>query len=244
VSYSSRSSDNVKGFFSKIALSYDRLNSLMSVGLHHYWNQKLIENLPSQPEDTYLDLCAGTGAITERYLKKWKPSQKVILLDFCPQMLEVAQTNLKALQPDLAPSLTLEFINSDACQTPLNTSSINRVSMAYGLRNIIEPEKALAECFRIMKPGATLCILELTRPSSFWLASLHKIWLKTMIAGLAALYSQDSSAYKYLAESISHFIEPQKVLHLLTGAGFIACKQVALNGQIASLFTAQKPLSS
>lgn len=241
MSYLTRSGENVKGFFSKIAPSYDRLNSLMSLGLHYYWNQKLIKMLESAPNDHYLDVCAGTGAISKIYLKKTHPKRKVILLDFCQEMLDIAKKDLTSQQKAYCPSATLEFVCSDACHMPLESETIDRLSMAYGLRNIVEPKKALQECYRVMKPGARICILELTRPSSYWLRKLHGLWLKLMIAGLTAFYSREGKAYRYLAESIKEFIDPPNVLSYLKQAGFKQGLHLPLNGQIASIFIAEKP---
>lgn len=241
MSYLSRSSDHVRQLFSKIAPKYDLVNCLMSGGLHHYWNRKLVQTLEAKPSDRYLDLCAGTGAISKIYLKKIKPASGLVLLDFCPEMLSLAEKTLPSYQKQENKEFTFEFICADACQIPLKDADVDRISMAYGLRNIIYPQKALEECLRVLKPGGRISILELTRPKTSIMKSLHRLWLKYVVARVAAFYSRQGDAYKYLEDSIHHFIEPQTVLDMLKQCGFVNTKHIALSGQIASLFTAEKP---
>lgn len=239
MNYLSRSSQHVKNLFSHIAGQYDTVNNLMSCGMHHYWNRCLIKYLEPKSSDHYLDLCAGTGAIAKIYLKKIKPQTQIILLDFCAEMLEIAKIDL-AFFSKTPPS----FICADVCQIPLKDESIDRLSMAYGLRNIIDPQSALRESLRVMKPCAKLVILELTRPQNRWLQKLHGLWLKYVVARVASYYSRQGEAYAYLEESIHQFIEPETIVNLLQEAGFVKTRHISLTGNIASIFIAEKKPAS
>lgn len=207
----------------------------MSCGMHHYWNRCLIKYLEPKASDHYLDLCAGTGAISKIYLKKINPQSQIILLDFCAEMLDVAKKEL-AFFSKIPPA----FICADVCQIPLEDESIDRLSMAYGLRNIIDTQTALKESLRVMKPGGKLVILELTRPKNRWLQKLHGLWLKYVVARVASYYSRQGEAYTYLEESIHQFIEPETILNLLQETGFVKTRHISLTGNIASIFIAEK----
>lgn len=228
-------SKQIHSFFSAIAPRYDLVNALMSVGLHHVWNQKLVNSLHSYPEASYLDLCSGTGAIAKRYLKKYSPTQTVVLVDFCEKMLEIAGEKLSK------DSFSLEFVVADARELPFQSEKFDRISLSYGLRNIDPPEKALEECFRALKKGGLLAILELTRPKAKLLRLFHRFWLKNVALPLGAFFSSSAEAYLHLKNSIEQFRSADDILKDCRQAGFIDCSRISLAGGIATIFLARKP---
>ncbi len=193
--------------FSEIAPTYERNNALLSFGLHRYWNRCLARAITPYAEGgTLLDLCAGTGDITHAYLQQTTSPQKVILLDFCPEMLAIACAKE-------AGAHDLSYIEADAQDLPLEDHAISAVTCAYGMRNIADPIKAGQEVLRVLKPGGVFGILELTRPRHFPFNLLHTLHLKTLVP----LFGH---AYRYLSTSVSAFTEPAKLSAVLQSLGF------------------------
>lgn len=226
-------SSAIHDFFNKIAHSYDCTNNLISLGLHHYWNRRLTLSFSQKEHSQFLDICAGTGAISKRYAKANPTYSKVTLVDFCPAMLEIAKQNLQS-------SARIQFIVADACSLPLPDKTFDHAAMAYGIRNIPTPRLAIQECYRVLKDGAVFSILELTRPKNRLLRAFHHVWLKYAVPLIGRLMSKDPSAYHYLKTSIEQFQEPAQIIELLQSCGFTNIAHKSLNGQIASLFIATK----
>lgn len=233
-----KNAEQIQKMFDGIASTYDRTNSLLSLGLHHLWNQRLVSALspPSHPHQ-FLDLCTGTGEIAFAYLKQAKVPCTAYLLDFSPLMLESARKKSACIFPN---PHTLSFLQADATKIPLPESCIDRVSLAYGIRNIQDPYTAVQELYRILKPGGRLGIVELTRPNNRFFALLHASYLKWVVPILGRLSSRNGTAYQYLNESISQFMSPQELVFLLQRAGFVRVQSTPLTKGIATLVIASK----
>lgn len=201
--------------FSQIARRYDRNNAILSFGMHAFWNRKLRQAIiPHIQNGTYLDICAGTGAIS---IPLASQANKAILLDLCPEMLAIAK--------DRAPHL--EILCADAQEIPLPDNSINAISCAYGIRNVPDPLKCAHEVHRILKPGCRFAILELTRPNNF----LARFYLHRCIPLLGP-------AYKYLSESIQKFTDPHTLASQFesTGLRTLSIRPFAFNAATLSIF--------
>lgn len=236
-----KKAEQIQKMFDNIAATYDRTNSWLSFGLHHLWNQKLVCSLapPSHPHQ-FLDICAGTGEIAFAYLKQVKTPCRAHLLDFSELMLESARKKSACFAPT---PHTLSFIQADATKIPLPNDWIDRVSLAYGIRNIQDPFLAVQEIYRVLKPGGRLGILELTRPTNWFFAALHASYLRWVVPALGKLSSKNSTAYQYLNESISHFMSPQELVFLLKKAGFVDVQSKPFTRGIATLVIASKDAS-
>lgn len=233
--------ETVRAIFSSIAPSYDKTNLIMSVGLHHQWNQALVNQLSSNKHLDYLDLCAGSGAIAERYLNTYHPTAgsngRIVLADFCEAMLQQAQHKLERYHK----KTPVEYITCDVTALPFQTAEFDRISMAYGLRNIQVPQQALCESYRVLRAGGQIVILELTRPKNPILNWLHRAWLHLIVRKVGGWMSHSPESYTYLQQSIHHFVSPDSVMEKLKMAGFIQIKCLSLCGGIATLFLATKP---
>lgn len=224
----------VHELFSHIATRYDLANSILSGGLHFLWNRKLVHFLQPEAFHDYLDLCAGTGAIAKRYLKTYRLTGQVVLLDFCEPMLAIARKNLSPLSP------AIEFIQGDAQNVPYADASFDRISLAYGLRNLSDPFQGLQESYRLLKAHGRLGILELTRPRHPFLKGFHYRWIKWIAGPISGALSQNPEAYAYLQESIQNFSEPHHIVQQMKAVGFKNVVAIPLNGQIATLFIGDK----
>lgn len=223
--------------FGKIAGKYDTVNSVMSFQMHKLWNQKLTNCFDPKETKTLLDLCAGTGEIGYRWLKKVKLPKKVIFLDVTKEMLEIAKDK-KA--PFEALGHEVSFIEADAAEIPLEDVSLDGVSVAYGIRNIERLEVSFKEVFRTLKPGGTFAILELTEPKNKLLKKLHIFYLNHFVPFLGKLLTKEAAAYEYLAKSIQSFTKPEIVKKQLEGVGFSEVEITPLTFGVATLIKAKK----
>lgn len=223
----------VRSLFSRIAPQYDRGNALLSFSLHRLWNRQLVRAV-GQP-NVLLDLCAGTGEIALGYLAKQKAPKKAILLDFCKEMLDEAKRKADYLPPKLH---SLSYLEANAEQIPLLSSSCDAATLAYGIRNIQHPSACFAEVKRVLRPGGTFAILELTRPKNRLLKLGHSLYLNTLLPLMGKLTSGDKAAYEYLSSTIQTFASPEELASLLAEQGFRNTQCRPLWGGIATIITA------
>ena len=229
--YKQSAPESIQAMFASIAPNYDLANSTISFGLHRYWNQQLIHSIGFAK--SLLDLCAGTGEIAFGYLKK-NPEAEAILLDFCPEMLAVAQAKGVSFRN------RFEIVQADAQAIPLSMSSVDAVSIAYGIRNVKEPEKCFHEVYRVLKPGGRFGILESTRPTSTLPRLGHRCYTRFVLPFLGKLTAKNIEAYKYLASSVEMFSTPSVLMHNLQTVGFKNIQSKPLCFGAATLLTATK----
>ncbi len=236
--YNKNDPKSIQKMFGSIAKQYDRTNALLSLQMHRYWNRQLIKyTLLEKTPQTYLDLCCGTGEISLNYLKKHSSPCEATLLDFCPEMLHYAQE--RALKLNLHPH-KLTYLQADAQKIPLAKETIDCATMAYGIRNIPDPQKCLEESYRVLKKNGILGILELTQPKNPFLRAGHKLYLNTMIPLLGRWVTSNQDAYQYLCNSIQSFVKPHELTMMLMSAGFKKTQVIPLMGGVATLLIAEK----
>lgn len=232
-SYQKRNLEQVQTLFGKIAERYDLTNGILSFQIHRFWNQKLTNTLHGE---TLLDLCAGTGEIAYRWLKQQTSSKNAILLDFCPEMLQIAEKKRSSYE---SKGHKLQFVQADAAKIPLADHSVDCVSVAYGIRNICDLPSCFSEVKRVLKPQGTLSILELTEPKNRLLKSLHRFYLNRFLPTVGGLLTKEPDAYAYLSKSIQEFVEPEKIAQDLKAKGFYQVNITPLMGGIATLIQAK-----
>lgn len=221
--YSQAQPDSVRSLFGTIAPGYDRANALISLGLYKRWNQALIDGIPQENTNSLLDLCAGTGEIGLQLATK---SCKVTFLDFCEEMLEEAKK--KAPFP-------IETKVADACQLPFEKESFDAATIAYGIRNVQSPALCIEETYRVLRPGATFGILELTRPKNHLLRLGHQFHLRFGVPLLGQIVTGNGSAYRYLSRTISNFMTAEEIASLLEERGFHSIRIRKFLGGVASV---------
>ena len=243
-SYQAQNPDSIRHLFSSIAARYDLGNAMLSGRLHRRWNRYLVERtlLPKPPRE-YLDLCTGTGDIAQvavKLLPKDLPYRTMMyLIDFCPEMLQNAE---KKFCEAAADRMDFQFTVADAQDLPLPDQSLDCITIAYGIRNIADPYLCLKECYRVLRPGGRIGILELTRPEHPLLKWGHGFYLRRFVPLMGRLLTANKEAYSYLQQSIQYFIAPHTLASMMGSAGFCSVEVESLTGGIASLLTAQKPL--
>ena len=241
--YNKKQPETIQAMFGSIAKSYDRTNAALSFFLHRYWNKRLVREVVNGAKahpTTLLDLCSGTGDISFSFLQQTTRNTNVYLLDFCEEMLECAKQ--KALNSQWKHSPNLTFIQADAQKIPLPNACVDSVTIAYGIRNVTNPEKCVRDVLRVLRPGGTFGILELTQPTQPVLRLGHKIYLQHVMPVLGKCFTANQQAYEYLCNSIKTFVLPKDLEHMLIRSGFVETKRIPLSGGIATILTGKKPI--
>lgn len=242
--YNKNDPDTIQEMFNSIAQNYDKTNAILSFQMHKRWNQSLIQEvLVNQSPSTILDLCCGTGAIAFEYLKHLKPLKdippptKVYMLDFSKEMLSFAR---KKAELEKLNQHNISYLQADAQHIPLSANSIECATIAYGIRNVKQPQQCLNEVYRVLKDGGTFGILELTQPTNPVLRLGHGIYLRTVLPIMGKIFTSNEGAYRYLCNSIHTFIQPDALMTLMETARFKDIRRISLMGGVATILIGRK----
>jgi len=221
----------VRQVFESVAPRYDLMNDLMSLGLHRVWKRIFVRALGVSPRECLLDLAGGTGDVS--FLAKECGAGRVILSDVNPAMLGVAQG--RALERGLAAGLM--FLCADAERLPLPDRSVEKVSIAFGLRNCTNKAAVLREARRVLRPGGRFHCLEFSRVEVDALAPLYDAWSFQVLPRLGARVAGDAESYRYLAESIRLFPDQEMLAAMMRAAGLERVAWRNLSGGIVAIHT-------
>ena len=219
----------VRGVFDSVARRYDLMNDLMSLGVHRMWKRVFVTALDPRPRDTLLDLAGGTGDISFGWLAAG--GGPVLLSDINKSMLAVAQDRAT----DRAAIDALSLLVADAEHLPLPDRAVERVSIAFGLRNCTDKSAVLREARRVLKPGGRFCCLEFSRVQVAALMPLYEAWSFRVLPRLGNAVAHDAASYQYLAESIRTFPKQQELAAMMQTAGFARVSVRNLSGGIAAI---------
>ncbi len=227
----------VRRMFAAIAGSYDLNNRVHSLGRDQAWRRYAVKRACVRPGDVVVDVACGTGDLSEAFARS--AAGRVIGIDFTPQMLQVAERKRARLSPDAAAKLT--YREGDAQALALADASADVVSIAFGIRNVAEPARAIGEFARILRPGGRLVILEFDRPRfapARWLNDVYCGWLMPRTATLIS--GDTSGAYRYLPKSVGTFMERAELCGLLERSGFRAVSAKSLTMGICACYRAER----
>ena len=221
----------VREVFESVAPRYDVMNDLMSLGLHRLWKRIFVAAIGASPRETLLDLAGGTGDVA--FLARERGAGRVILSDVNPAMLAVAQG--RALERGLAAALM--FLCADAERLPLPDRSVEKVSIAFGLRNCTDKDAVLREARRVLRPGGRFHCLEFSRLALWPLEPLYDAWSFQVLPRLGARVAGDAESYRYLAESIRRFPDQERLAEMMRRAGLERVSWRNLSGGIIAIHT-------
>ena len=219
----------VRAVFDSVASRYDLMNDLMSLGIHRVWKQIFVSDLDPRPRHELLDLAGGTGDISFGWLGRG--GGPVILSDINAAMLSVGRD--RAMDRGFAGSVSL--LVADAEKLPLPDRVVDRVSIAFGLRNCTNKDAVLAEARRVLKPGGRFLCLEFSRVQVAALMPVYDAWSFKVLPRLGGLVAKDSDSYRYLAESIHTFPDQETLAGMMRKAGFARVSVRNLSGGIAAI---------
>lgn len=224
--------DANRRMFDRIASHYDRLNHLMSLGLHRVWRRQAVQHLLARGGREFLDIGCGTGDVALMILQTGSTA-RVTGIDPATGMLALAMA--KTRKAGLMERAVYQ--EGDALALPYPAGAFDGIACAFVLRNLTDRARAFAEMRRVLRPGGTLAILELTRPRCAVLNLIHKTYTCGLIPLLGRLLSRER-AYQYLADTIDQFPLPEVIVAELERAGFPGAASRALTGGFVTLFKA------
>ncbi len=204
--------------FAAIARSYDLNNRLHSFGRDQSWRRAAVRAARVQPTDHVLDVACGTGDLARAFLGA-KPA-RIVGLDFTPEMLAIARDKRSPWERADA-TRTIEYVEGDAQSLPFPDASFDVVSIAFGIRNVADPARAIAQFRRVLRPAGRLAILEFATPRNPLVAAGNSFYCNRVMPLTASLIARDrSGAYRYLPRSISTFASPEALADACRAAGF------------------------
>ena len=224
-----RKSALVREVFDSVAPRYDLMNDIMSLGLHRLWKRALVAAIGASPRETLLDLAAGTGDVA--FLARERGAGRVILADVNAAMLGVGQG--RALDRALVEGL--DFVCCDAEHLPFPDRSVEKVSMAFGLRNCTDKEAVLREARRVLRPGGRFLCLEFSRLRVDVLRGFYDAWSFRALPAIGARVAGDAGSYQYLAESIRKFPDQETLAGMMRDAGLERVAHRDLSGGIVAI---------
>jgi demethylmenaquinone methyltransferase/2-methoxy-6-polyprenyl-1,4-benzoquinol methylase len=197
----------VAAMFDSVAPKYDRANDLLSFGQTHRWRIKVRDAVAPKPGQSILDLAAGTGSSSIAFNLE---GVRVVASDFSEGMLAEGRKRHPRL----------EFVFADATQLPFKANEFDATTISFGLRNVVDVDKALSEMFRVTKPGGRVVVCEFSRVQSKTLRPFYEFYLKRILPIFSRLAGQTPEAYDYLAESILAWPTQKKLAKKIAAAGF------------------------
>lgn len=216
---------DVRRMFDAVAKRYDVTNDVLSLGQDRRWRKDVIRAIDPQPGDLVLDLAAGTGTSSAPFVAA---GAVVVPCDFSIGMLEVGKQN----RPHLP------FTAGDATRLPFADGVFDAVTISFGLRNVVEPEKALAEMHRVTRPGGTLVVCEFSHPTWAPFRTAYVEYLMRALPPVATAVSSSPDAYVYLAESIRAWPDQPALAAQIAAAGWSDVAWRNLSGGIVALHRA------
>ncbi|MGK0441120.1 MAG: demethylmenaquinone methyltransferase/2-methoxy-6-polyprenyl-1,4-benzoquinol methylase [Pseudohongiellaceae bacterium] len=227
----------VAGVFHSVAAKYDVMNDLMSVGVHRIWKRFTIELSGVRPGHQVLDIAGGTGDIAAKFSKLVGPEGRVVLADINDSMLKVGRDKLT----DLGIVGNIEYAQANAEALPFPDNTFDCITIAFGLRNVTDKDKALRSMLRVLKPGGRLLILEFSKPKNELLSKVYDTYSFNILPVMGKLITDDAESYRYLAESIRMHPNQETLKEMMEDAGFARCEFHNMTGGVVALHKGIKP---
>lgn len=221
----------VGAVFDSVAERYDVMNDLMSLGIHRLWKRITINQTGVRAGQSVLDLAGGTGDLAMKLSERTGDTGRVVLADINESMVSVGRDRMI----DRGIVNNLHYTLADAEQLPFKQGSFDCITMAFGLRNVTDKQRALESMFSVLRPGGRLLVLEFSKPVLPMLSKAYDTYSFTALPALGKLVAGDSESYRYLAESIRKHPDQQTLMEMMQQAGFERCDYQNMTGGVVAL---------
>lgn len=221
----------VADVFHSVAAKYDVMNDLMSMGIHRLWKRFTIEMSGVRAGDKVLDIAGGTGDLTIKFSQIVGKDGQVILADINASMLSVGRDKLI----DQGITGNVDYVQANAEELPFPDNTFDCITIAFGLRNVTDKDKALRSMHRVLKPGGRLLVLEFSKPKNPLLSKVYDAYSFSALPFMGKVITNDSESYKYLAESIRMHPDQETLKGMMDEAGFEQTSYHNLTGGIVAL---------
>jgi len=234
-----KSSDRVRRMFGAISGRYDLLNHLLSLGIDLYWRRRTVQLVPPRLDGgPILDVCTGTGDLALAYWKASGGAAQIVATDFCQPMLVLADR--KARRAGAQDQIS--WLEADTQQLPFDDGMFQIVCVAFGLRNVSDTDRGLAEMVRVCRRGGRVAVLEFSMPTLWPLSALYCFYFRHVLPRVGqALAKNDQSAYNYLPASVSQFPQGEELVGRMQAAGLAGVELHRFTLGIATLYVGSKP---
>jgi demethylmenaquinone methyltransferase / 2-methoxy-6-polyprenyl-1,4-benzoquinol methylase len=225
----------VRGVFDRVARRYDLMNDLMSGGVHRLWKDAAAARLNPQPGEVIVDCAGGTGDMARRFTRMGASARarrggapvRVAVVDYNAAMIEAGRRR----RGDDG----IEWLVGDAQRLPLPDGLADAYCIAFGLRNVTDIPRALAEARRVLRPGGRFLCLEFSKPVTAVVGRAYDAWSFKAIPAIGAAVARDAEAYRYLVESIRRFPDQTRLADLMSSAGFERVSITNFTGGVCAL---------
>jgi demethylmenaquinone methyltransferase/2-methoxy-6-polyprenyl-1,4-benzoquinol methylase len=232
-----KSETRVRQMFGEIAGRYDLLNHLLSMNVDRYWRWRTVRTVRPEGSGPILDLCTGTGDLALAYYRAGRGEAPVIGADFCHEMLAIGDRKRQRA----GINGRVAFVEADAQRLPFPDDSFQIVSIAFGLRNVTDTDRGLAEMARVCRPGGQVAVLEFSMPSWQPFRGLYGWYFRHVLPRIGQWLARNrSSAYEYLPQSVGEFPQGEALAARMQAAGLCEVRWQPLTLGIATLYAGTK----
>ena len=222
----------VQNVFNKVYNRYDLMNDLMSLGVHRLWKKSLLNMMNPSLNQNLIDVACGTGDIAKLFLKHVSKLSKVTCVDPNEGMISKGKNKLSKFK-------NINWINAPAEKIPLYDNLFDFYTISFGLRNTAKIHKAIAEAYRVLKPGGRFLCLEFSKIQNTNFEKIYKNYSK-LIPSIGKLVVGEKQPYEYLVKSIENFINQEELIDVMIENNFKKCSYRNLSGGIVSVHSGWK----
>lgn len=225
--------------FDRIAGLYDRMNTVMTAGLHHKWRARAADLAALSPGESALDVATGTGDLAFELRRRVTPGGTVVGSDFSERMLSLARDKAAA-RVEVPGASALRFESGNALDLPYEDGEFAAATVGFGARNFSDLEAGLREMCRVVRPGGRVVVLEITTPQRPPLSVFFRLWFDRLVPSLGR-FAGDPDAYRYLPDSVRRFPGPEELAATLSRCGLADVRYLLTAGGIIALHVGVKP---
>ena len=231
----SEKGENIQQMFNTIAPRYDFLNRLLSFGIDRRWRKKAVRLLKYREGSRILDVATGTGDVALEIARATPTSVRITGADFSAEMVALGGAKVKA-SPHAA---RIDFKVAPCEDLPFASETFDSVTIAFGIRNVVDRKLGLAEMWRVLRPGGRMIILEFSTPRSLLFRQIYYFYFRRVLPVIGGLFSK-YNAYKYLPDSVLEFPPHEEFAGMIEDAGFRSVHIRELTFGIASIYVGDK----